>query len=455
MAKSNRMSANPAQHSDVPVTLLTARQHEVLRQRPDSLRLQVLQGPDAGAEFKVKAGRVTVGRGPLCEVRLAHKSVSQRHLTLTLEQGAVSLRDLSSRNGTWIDKAQVTAATLHPGTEFYAGDCKLRLASIETAEVAVYREGRFGDVIGSSEVMRALFSKLERIAAAPLSVLLSGETGTGKEVVARSIHQASRREGRFVTIDCAALPRELAEGMLFGHGRGAFTGASSERPGPLEDAEGGTIFFDEIGELPIDIQPKLLRLLDGRNEVTRVGETKPRPVNVRVLAATNRDLAELVGSKGFRLDLYQRLKAVEVRLPALREHKEDVPELARFFLRRVAESRGADLRFSEEAVQSLVARKWEGNVRELKLTVERAGYLAEGPQVTAADVVEWEKSAAAPAGLEVLCRLPLKEATEQFQRQYLDSLLAEVGGDTRSAAERAGYSLRGLQTILQRLRERG
>lgn len=439
---------------DITATLLAPRPHEVLRRRPDGVRVRVLEGEDAGMEHGIKSGRITMGRNALCEVVLRDPSVSQRHLTLTLDSGSVVLRDLGSRNGTWIGRARVDEAQLHLGAEFFAGNCKLRLEEIEMAEVAIYREGRFGDVIGHSEPMRALFSKLDRVAPAALDVLLLGETGTGKEVVARAIHEASKRTGPLLTVDCATLPRELADALLLGHAKGTFTGAVEHRAGPFEQAEGGTVFLDEIGELPLDLQPKLLRVLD-RREVTRIGETTPRPVDVRVIAATNRDLAADVYDQRFRLDLYHRVRSVELRLPPLRERPEDVSVLAQEFLRRLGPPEGIGARsLADDALRFLERQPWPGNVRELRMTIERAGLLADHDQVTLADVAGW--SAPSPSSpSQSQCELPLKEATDAFQRHYLDRLLRETNGDTRAAAARAGYSLRGLQALMQRLSGRG
>ena len=441
---------SPATGIDITATLLAPRPHEELRRRPDGVRVRVLEGEDTGVELGIKSGRITVGRNALCEVVLRDPSVSQRHLTLTLDSGAVVLRDLGSRNGTWIGRARVDEAQLHLGAEFFAGNCKLRLEGIDMADVAVYREGRFGGVIGRSEPMRALFSKLERVAPTALDVLLLGETGTGKEVVARAIHEASKRSGPLVTVDCATLPRELADALLLGHAKGAFTGAVEHRAGPFEQAAGGTVFLDELGELPLDLQPKLLRVLD-RREVTRIGETTPRPVDVRVIAATNRDLAAEVAEERFRLDLYHRIRSVELRLPVLRGRSEDVSVLAHEFLRRLGPLDGTGVpSLADDALRFLERQPWPGNVRELRMTIERAALLADGARVTLADITGWGTPPPSPTSRS-WGELPLKEATDAFQRHYLDRLLRETNGDTRAAAERAGYSLRGLQALLQRL----
>lgn len=451
MAKYEPMSASPTDRgADFTATLLTARPHEQLSSRPDGVRLVVLEGPKVGAEFRIKAHQITVGRNALCDVVLEAASVSQRHVTLTLDSEFVRLRDLGSRNGTWIGQARVEHAQLHAGAEFYVGDCKLRLETIEVSEVAVYREHRFGSLLGTSEQMRAMFSALERLAPTPLGVLVLGETGTGKGEIARAIHAASGRSGKFVTIDCGTLPRELADALVLGHSRAAFTGATNHRQSPFEVAEGGTVFLDEVGELPLDLQPKLLRVVD-RKEVQRVGETQVRPVDVRIIAATNRDLADDVAQGRFRLDLYQRLKPVSLWAPPLRERIEDIEPLAQEFLRRIATSIGRDLSLSAAALDALRGLSWDGNVRELKIAIERAAYLAPGPEITPRDLTEWSDLAPAVDGLPQLFGMPLKEASDGFHRLYLEHLLHVTGGDLNLAVERSGYTLRGLQTILKRL----
>ncbi len=435
---------------DVDATLLSARPHELLRRRPQGVVLRVMTGADEGSRFIVESGHITVGRNALCEIVLKDPSVSQRHFTLSLQSGEVRFEDLRSRNGSWIGRARVRSAVLHEEAEFFAGDCRLRLERVRETEVAVYKDQRFGGLIGASETMRALFSRLERVAPTPLSVLLLGETGTGKEEVARAIHQSSRRPGPFITVDCGSIPKELADATLLGHARGAFTGAVADRPGPFEEAQGGTIFLDEIGELPLELQPKLLRALD-RREVQRVGETQVRMVDVRVIAATNRDIAQDVADGRFRLDLYQRLKAMVLVLPPLRDRRQDIEALARHFLDAVASTIERKLDLSPDALALLGTRSWDGNVRELKLTVERGAYLAQGSSITAGDLAMWDGLGDAEGLPSGLFELPIKEATAGFQREYLARLFGRTGGPGAVAAEAAGYSERGLQLLVKRL----
>ena len=233
--------------------------------------------------------------------------------------------------------------------------------------------------------MRELFARGRTTGPnAPLSTLILGETGTGKELFAQAIHDHSGREGPFVVLDCAALPANLAESMILGHSKGAFTGATEDRAGLVEAAHGGSLFLDEVGELPPDLQPKLLRVLESRS-VQRLGEPSPRPVDVRIIAATNVDLSSMVAENRFRLDLYQRLAQATLRLPPLRERTDDIPLLAAKFVRAVELATGSDRHLTPTAVEALKRRQWPGNVRELKNAVEYAAYLATAPELTKAN----------------------------------------------------------------------
>ncbi|MEZ4430742.1 MAG: sigma-54 dependent transcriptional regulator, partial [Nannocystaceae bacterium] len=302
-----------------------------------------------------------------------------------------------------------------------------------------------------------LFATLERIAATPMDVLITGETGTGKELAARAIHARSgRSDAPFVVLDCAALPRELAEATILGHRRGAFTGAVESRAGVFEDAHGGTVFLDEIGELPLELQPKLLRVLE-RREVTRIGEGRARPVDVRVLAATHRDLRRMVGDGEFRDDLYFRIADIRVELPPLRARGEDVVLIARNIVDALARQHGRALTLDDDALAHLRAHSWPGNVRELVKTMRRAVFMASGGAVTRRDLTlgarepEAPRTPAADAELAELCALPLREARDAFEREYLRRLFQDTGGNLSEAARRIDYSRQGLRDLLRRL----
>ena len=281
---------------------------------------------------------------------------------------------MGSSNGLWIGRARMQRAELLPGARFRAGLVGLQLREINFVPSAVTRDDEFFGLRGCSEAMRSTFSLLARIAPTPLPVLITGETGVGKGQLARALHRASGRTGRFITVDCTTLPREMADGLLFGHVKGSFTGATTDHPSPFEDADGGTLFLDEIGELPLELQPKLLRAIDERT-VQRLGSSTPRQVDVRLIAATNRNIMQEMSAGRFRVDLYHRIATFNVRLRPLRNRREDIPLLASIFLAEVSASLGRNLRLGVEASESLLRREWPGNVRELRQTIHRAAYL--------------------------------------------------------------------------------
>ncbi len=323
----------------------------------------------------------------------------------------------------------------------------------------VKRLGASGRLVGSSEAMKRLFDELERVGPTTASVLIRGETGSGKELVARRIHELSAaNDGAFVALNCAAVPESLLESELFGHRKGAFTGADRDRPGRFREAHQGTLFLDEIGDMPAAAQAKLLRVLqDG--VVEPLGGGKLVRVDVRVLAATHRDLEELCREGSFREDLYYRLRVVEIALPPLRERGEDVLELARTFL---AEAGRGQVEISPEAAGALVAYSWPGNVRELRNAMERSAiFCSEG--VVCLDDLPAEiregtggVAGAAPAGTTAWTpgadfANAKEEVLERFERRYFSALLAEHGGNVSHAARAAGIYRQNLQKKLRQL----
>jgi two-component system response regulator AtoC len=319
-------------------------------------------------------------------------------------------------------------------------------------------EESFHALVGGSGTMRAVYRLLEKAAGVDATVLLTGETGTGKELAARAIHyQSARRERRFVPVNCGALPGELVESELFGHARGAFTGAAAAKAGLFEEAQGGTLFLDEVGELPLPAQVKLNRVLQEK-EIRRVGDTRAIAVDVRVIAATHRDLREEVKAGRFREDLFYRLHVFTVTLPPLRERPDDVPLLAAHFLEKHARALRRSIRgFAPEAVRALVAHRWPGNVRELENVVERAVAVAGGELILPEDLPPDLAEGAAlgpppPAG--ALAAVPYKDAVEEARekasRDYLVALMTEFGGNVTRAAERAGMERESLHRLLRR-----
>jgi transcriptional regulator with GAF, ATPase, and Fis domain len=318
--------------------------------------------------------------------------------------------------------------------------------SVDQQDVAApdYERPAFGEAWGQSLAMRGLFRALERVAATNSTVLLQGETGTGKEVLAQAVHQASaRRAEPLVVVDCGAVTGSLVESELFGHVKGAFTGAMAERKGAFLDANGGTVFLDEIGELPLEMQPKLLRVLE-TGTVKRLGEDAPRRVDVRVVAATHRNLESDVDAGRFRSDLYFRLAVVLLRVPPLRERAGDIPVLAQHFLQRLGR---ADFPLSAPLVEKLKAYAWPGNVRELRNVVERA--LAMGSVE-----IPSPSKVAARGGVTELGDLPYKEAKERlvesFTREYLDALLERCGRNLTAVARAAGIARPHLHRLVRK-----
>ena len=407
-------------------------------------RLSVLSGPDAGAVHVSEGARVAIGTHESAELRLADSTVSRFHCEVTLADDRATLRDLGSRNGTSIDGVPVLHAILRDGALLTLGHTQIRFElGHDHVTVPLSEKERFGTLVGRSIPMRALFARLARVASSDATVLVEGETGTGKEAVAESIHQESpRRDGPFIVVDCGAVPHELLESELFGHERGSFTGATARREGAMEAAAGGTLFLDEIGELSLDLQPKLLRALE-RREIKRVGSNGYRPVDVRVIAATNRNLRSEVNEKRFRPDLYYRLAVVEVRLPPLRERSEDLPLLAEHFLSSLgaAGRPGAELLRTPAFLAELARHRWPGNVRELRNYLERCLALQE-PIPIEGEPIEGEARRDDGAPLTIASNRPLREAreiwTDHCERRYLVELLRAQGNNVTAAAKAAG-----------------
>jgi len=333
-------------------------------------RLRVLHGPDAGSEIDVPPVGVVVGADAPSDVVLQDRSVSRRHCAIRPVAHGFEVSDLGSSNGTFLDGTALDKATITAGAVLRVGQTLLQLLPEENPiEIPPSNQERFGEMVGSSLAMRQVYALLERASGSDVPILLLGESGTGKELGARGIHQASPRlDGPFITFDCGAASEALIESDLFGHVRGAFTGAHAERPGALELAHGGTLFLDEIGDLPLRVQPKLLRLLE-RGEAARLGSTRMQRFDVRFVAATHRDLREEVARGTFRGDLYYRLAVVEVQLPALRRRLEDVPDLVAAFL---VDQRAPTTVGRCTNLDRLMAYGWPGNVRELRNVVARA-----------------------------------------------------------------------------------
>jgi transcriptional regulator with GAF, ATPase, and Fis domain len=437
----------------------------ITRRRLRRARLLVVEGPEKGQELLIEQERVTIGRSTICDLVLTDPAISATHFEIEVSEAGFLLRDLESTNGTHAGELRLCEAYLRPGAVVRAGQTRMRFEAAEgTVDIDLATEDHFCDIVGRGLRMRAIFAVLRKVAPTDLTVLVRGETGTGKELVAGALHRASQRsEGPFVVQDCGAIPSNLIESTLFGHERGAFTGATDRHRGSFELASGGTLFLDEVGELDLALQPKLLRVLENR-EIRRVGGERPLPVDVRVVAATNRDLREMVNEGTFREDLYYRLIVVQIDLPSLRERSDDIPALVEAFLQEAAaarwpgEQRG--FRVTPEALAHLRAFHWPGNVRELKNTIERAALLAEGEELGVVDLMPTsQKTAAAPlpgGSAEDLVGegLPFKAAKQRvidsFEAAYLRALLAEHGGNITRSARAAGLTRYHLRELAKR-----
>jgi transcriptional regulator with PAS, ATPase and Fis domain len=425
-------------------------QTEAMRARPGtdrrlvrSFQLRVEAGPERGRTFVSDRDRVTVGTHESNQLVLTDRTVSRFHCDLSLERDQVVVRDLQSRNCTLVNGVQVREAFLTDGMQLTLGETRLifRTGS-EQISIPLSPQPRFGSMVGQAAATRATFAQLERAAATDTTVLLLGETGTGKEAAAESLHRESARRDRpFVIVDCAAVPPDLMESELFGHRRGSFTGADAEREGAFEAADGGTIFLDEIGELPLDLQAKLLRVLE-RRSVKRIGENDYRPVDVRVIAATNRDLRQEVNAKRFRSDLYYRVAVLEIALPPLRDRQDDLPLLVRHLLSGLrADPAQLALYTGEEMIARLREHPWPGNVRELRNHLERCLALRSpvGPPA----------QAASPVPVSTVEPEDFRDARARWTTGFLERLLARHENNVTAAARAAGMDRIHLYRLLR------
>jgi two-component system response regulator GlrR len=404
--------------------------------------LVTVEGKGAGRVFVPSSDCVVIGSHPSADLVLRDPGVSRFHCEITVADPP-TVRDLGSRNGTVVNGVTVAQAPLSDGSLLTLGGTQLLFqSSSEAPRIVLSDRDRFGRMVGRSSAMRAVFALCEQAAASAATVLIEGETGTGKEATAEAIHRESaRRDGPFIVVDCGAIPPQLLESELFGHERGSFTGAVTSRRGAFQAASGGTIFLDEIGELAIDLQPKLLRALE-RHEVKPVGSNHYNPVDVRVLAATNRNLREEVTARRFRSDLYYRLAVLRVRLPPLRERRDDLPLLLEHMLEGIgAAGRPEAQALRTESFRNEVARHtWPGNVRELRNYVERCLATREQPPPETDEDERGLTSTDAAAPIDV--SVPLKTAREawisEFERRYLTELLRQHDDNVTSAARAAG-----------------
>ena len=331
-----------------------------------------------GEAYHFDKGEISVGAMRDNDIILNDETVSRRHCKIIQEDSGYVLVDLGSTNGTFINKVRIREAFLTPGCTVSVGKTELTFhAHDERLEIIPSQKTQCNDIVGGNAKMREIYTIIEKIAPSSTTVVIEGETGTGKEVVAQTIHRlSSRSKGALVVLDCGAVPPNLIESELFGHEKGSFTGAVMTRQGLFEMADGGTLFLDELGELPLDLQPKLLRALEQR-EIRRVGSSKPIKVDVRIIAATNRKLEDEVHAGRFRQDLFYRLSVVRLKLPALRDRTDDIPLLVNHFLEKHAYNKRSDgsrhvASVSPATIHAMQCYEWPGNVRELVNVIERA-----------------------------------------------------------------------------------
>jgi transcriptional regulator with GAF, ATPase, and Fis domain len=427
------------------------------QERAFSYALTVIDGPDRGQVLtldEVDRARALVGVGPVCDLVLTDPEVSRRHASFHVEHGAVRVTDLRSTNGTWVNGVRVLDAILSGGERLGMGGSQLRLDAAGTRMVELPAATQFGRVIGSSPALRRLHPLFERLASSNVPVLIEGETGTGKEVLAESIHECSPRSGGpFIVFDCTSVPPSLLESELFGHERGAFTGAVAVRRGVFEQADGGTLLLDEIGELELSLQPKLLRALE-RSEVRRIGSDRWLRVDVRVIAATRRDLDREVQEGRFRDDLYFRLAVARVELPPLRERRGDIVALTHHFWRALGAEPAA---LPYDVLERFERYDWPGNVRELRNAVARQLALGDldAPVQEAARAVD-----TLPNAMDRILEqdLPFPRARQlvqaEFERRYIERVLGQHGGSVAQAARASGIARRYFNLILARQRRK-
>jgi DNA-binding NtrC family response regulator len=424
---------------------------------PRTFLLSAVTGPDAGKSFEIdvsRGGRVLLGQSPVCTVRLDDPTVSRRHAAFDVIDGSLRLTDLGSTNGTFVNGVKALEVSLTGGETIQVGSDVFRIEpggdSLEQAE----SQSAFGRFVGASPEIRRLYPTMRRIAASDIPVVIEGETGTGKEVLAEAIHeQGARASGPFVVFDCTTVAASLMEAALFGHERGSFTGALTSSPGLFEQADKGTLFIDEIGDLDLALQPKLLRAIE-RAEVRRIGGRAWVGVNVRVLAATRRDLDREVQAGRFRDDLFFRLAVGRIELPPLRNRRKDISLLASHFWRELG---GNPAALTGDLLNRLEDYDWPGNVRELRNAIAR--------RIALGELTEPSRSTGQPASTPFVdpvqaiidMELPFPIARDKvialFEQRYVDQVLSRHGGNVTRAAHASGVGRRYFQTIRGRHKE--
>lgn len=427
-------------------------------------QLAVLGGANKGKKLDLNRPVTRIGKRENNDLILDEKTVSRNHVEIAQNENGYILRDLESTNGTYINDIRVKEAYLSPGDIIRIGTVRIEFLTFdEKVQIEPSTRTEFGPLLGRSRRMRQIFSILEKISPTNATVLIEGETGTGKELVARAIHQNSPRKNKsFVVFDCSAVAPNLIESELFGHVKGSFTGAVATRKGAFEEANGGTIFLDEIGELSPELQPKLLRALEQR-EIKKVGSNDSAPIDVRVVCATNKNLKKEVSENRFRQDLYYRLSVVKISMPPLRERPDDIPFMIEKLLASskfnvLPDGKLKVVRVEDNAIKMLARYQWPGNVRELVNILERMVPMVEGNAITGQHVSfifeEMEREEESTERMSVDMGLPFKEAkqkiVESFEKDYLAALLRRNNYNISKTAREAGIDRKHIRNLLKK-----
>jgi len=425
----------------------------------------VIETPGKTAKtYNLKKDTIRIGTAQNNDIVIEDETVSRHHAEITKDKFGYLIRDLGSTNGTYVGNVQIKEVYISAQSSLRVGKTKIRFhAQDEKLDIYPSAQSKFGSILGQSIEMRKIFGILEKVAPTNVSVVIGGETGTGKELVAKAMHEHSKRNKHNIVIfDCGAVAENLIESELFGHEKGAFTGATNARQGAFEIADQGTIFLDEIGELSLDLQPKLLRVLE-TGEIKRVGADRPKKVNVRVVCATHRNLKDMVTKGLFREDLYFRLSVVHVYLPPLRKRKEDVSMLVDHFFqlaKRTMDGSSKVQGVSTDVLDTLNNHHWPGNIRELKNVIDRAYSFCDDNLIDVVHLPDYlqgpgrvtEEEAA--LALDPDISVPFKEAKEKwvenFEREYLIKLLRKNDLNISQAAKDAGIDRKSVQRLLKK-----
>jgi DNA-binding NtrC family response regulator len=443
----------PVPPGPIPLHTLVGVRAQAERLAAQQFHLVLLDTERAGTVYPLSGEELRIGKAPENDVVIDHPTVSRNHLVVRRHGDRFLVQDLDSTNGTFLDGAQVREAYLRPGALLEVGDVRLRFSpQVAPVQIDPSVEDRLGDLVGRSVPMRQIFALLQRISSTDSTILLVGETGVGKGAAAKAIHKLSpRANGPLVVFDCASVSDSLIESELFGHEKGAFTGAVSQRIGCLERAHGGTLFLDEIDDLALDLQPKLLRAIEDR-EFRRLGASSPVSFDARIVVASKKDLWAETQAGRFREDLYFRLSVFTVSLPPLRDRKEDIPLLVDAFA-----GEGLWIRLPEKVREQFLGHTWPGNVRELRNALERARHMADIPELAGDGLLrEFTREAPASVGdsLPVEFTGPFKSCKDEliraFEREYLTRLLGRTKGNIARAAREAELDRKHLYSLLHK-----